>query len=268
MTLQNTQFLPFKPRRFRTIRTISALMLREISTTHGKSAFGYIWAIAEPAAGILLLTLIFSLALKSPPLGTNFPLFYASGLLPFLAYLDMSGKVAQSLRFSRPLLAFPAITVLDPILARTLLNGLTQALVMAIVFSGIIFGFGVDITLNAYRIVSAFFMAMALAIGLGTLNCYLFVRFPFWERIWGIVNRPLFFLSGVFFTFESIPQPYADYLWANPLIHLVGEMRRGIYVTYEGEYISYLYVYGIAGACFGLGLLSLRRYYRTDLHSW
>lgn len=242
-------------------------MLREMSTTHGKSLFGYIWAVTEPAAGILLLTLIFSLALKSPPLGTNFALFYASGLLPFLAYLDVSGKVAQSLRFSRPLLAFRAITVVDPILARTLLNGLTQALVMAIVFTSIIFGFSADITLNAQHIASAICMAISLAMGIGTLNCYLFARFPFWERIWSIVNRPLFFISGVFFVFESIPQPYADYLWANPLIHLVGEMRRGIYATYEGEYISYLYVYGISGVCFGLGLLLLRKHYHTELYS-
>lgn len=260
--MSDSQVIPHKPRPFRTTRTLCALMLREMSTTYGRSAFGYVWAIAEPVAGILLLTLIFSLALRSPSLGTSFPLFYASGLLPFMAYQDVSTKIAQALRFSKPLLAFPAITFLDPIIARLMLNGMTQALVMSLVIGGIILGYGLDVILDYQLIVSGILMSLALATGIGALNCFLFMRFPFWERVWSIVTRPLFFISGIFFLFESIPEPYASILWFNPLIHISGEMRRGIYATYEGNYVSYVYVYGIAGLTLILGLLLLRKHYR------
>ncbi|WP_072794265.1 ABC transporter permease [Cognatishimia maritima] len=253
-------------RSFRTSRTVAALVLREMSTTYGRSAFGYFWAIAEPAAGIILLTLIFSLALRTPSLGTNFPLFYASGLLPFMMYLDVSGKMAQALRFSRPLLAFPAITYADPLLARLILNGLTQCLVMSIVLIGIIVGFDLDVILEFRFIAASIGMALALATGLGTLNCYLFMRFPVWERVWAIVNRPLFFISGIFFLFESIPEPYASVLWFNPLVHVTGEMRRGIYVTYEGAFVSPAYVYGLSAVSLSLGLLLLRRHYKDLVH--
>lgn len=42
---------------------------------------------------------------RTPPLGTNFAIFYATGVVPFMTYLDMSGKVANSIRYSKPLLA-------------------------------------------------------------------------------------------------------------------------------------------------------------------
>lgn len=260
--MQNSQIIPEKPRSFRTSRTVSALILREMSTTYGRSAFGYLWAIAEPAAGIILLTMIFSLALRTPSLGTSFALFYASGLLPFMMYLDVNAKMSQALRFSRPLLAFPAITYVDPLLARLILNGLTQCLVMSIVLTTIIIGFNLDVILDYSSIASSISMALALATGLGTLNCYLFMRFAFWERVWAIVNRPLFFVSGVFFLFESIPEPYASILWFNPLIHVAGEMRRGMYATYEGAYVSYVYVYGVSAIALIAGLLLLQRHYR------
>ena len=53
-------------RRSSTPRTLVALVMREMSTTYGRSALGYLWAILEPVAGIMLLTAIFSLAFRAP----------------------------------------------------------------------------------------------------------------------------------------------------------------------------------------------------------
>ncbi|MCX7288621.1 MAG: hypothetical protein NTW20_13985 [Rhodobacterales bacterium] len=70
-------------RGFRTSRSVVALMLREMSTTYGRSPGGYLWVILEPVGGIALLSLVltFGLRVKSPGLGINFPLFYATGVL-------------------------------------------------------------------------------------------------------------------------------------------------------------------------------------------
>ena len=69
---------------------------------------------------IALLTAVFQGAMGNtrPLIGTNFPLFYASGYLVFQMYHDIANKVATSLRFSRPLLAYPAVTFVDALLAR------------------------------------------------------------------------------------------------------------------------------------------------------
>ena len=77
------------PPRFRPFRTIAALMLREMSTTYGQSAGGYIWAILKPVGMIVILSLVFSLMVRKPYLGTNFMLFYATGYLPYSFFIPL-----------------------------------------------------------------------------------------------------------------------------------------------------------------------------------
>ncbi|MCP5036045.1 MAG: ABC transporter permease [Rhodobacteraceae bacterium] len=253
--------MALNPRRTRATRTIAALMLREMSTTYGRSAMGYLWAVLEPVAGIILLTFVFSLALRAPSLGTSFPLFYASGMLPFMAYMDLNAKLAKSLQFSRQLLFYPGVTFIDALLARLLLNTITQAMVSALVLTSILFAYDLDVILDPAAIALAYSMMLALAVGVGTLNCFLLSSFPFWERAWAILNRPMFIISCIFFLFESVPQPWRDYLWWNPLVHIVGQTRVGIYATYDGAYVSPLYVFLLSMSLTATGLLLLRRYY-------
>ncbi len=249
-------------RPFASLRTIMALVLREMVTTYGRSPGGYVWAVLEPVAGIALLSVIFSAGFRSPALGTSFPLFYATGMLPFLMYTDVSGKVALSILFSKPLLAYPAVTYLDAILARFLVNLLTQLLVAYIVLFGIMIIFDTQIVPDYPTIVLAFALATILALGIGTLNCYLFIRFPVWQRAWSILMRPMFIISGIFFLFETIPEVYRDILWYNPLVHIIGMMRRGFYANYDGTYISVTYVVGLSMMCMMIGLLLLHRSHR------
>jgi capsular polysaccharide transport system permease protein len=249
-----------RPRKFRTGRTIVALVLREMSTTYGRSALGYFWALIEPAAGILLLSVVFAAMASRPPIGASFPLFYASGLLPFMMYLNVSNKISAALRFSQPLLFYPGVTYLDAILARLVLNGLSEAMVLFLVLTGIILGERLDVILDMPAILLAVGMTLSLALGIGTLNCFLLSMFPVWERTWAILNRPLFIVSCIVFPLGSVPQPYQDWLWYNPLTHLVGQLRIGIYPTYDGAYVSPLYVFAISGLSLLLGLVMLGRY--------
>ncbi|WP_439141822.1 ABC transporter permease [Planktotalea sp.] len=224
-------------------RTIIALVLREMSTSYGRSPGGYIWAVAEPVAGIALLTFIFSLGFQAPPLGTSFALFYASGLVPFLIYSDVSGKIAQSINFSLPLLGYPRVTLIDAVLARTILSIVTQTLVCSLVFGGLFLFIGTQSRLDIAHLIQAGLMAFALGFGVGVMNCFLITMFPVWQRIWSIVNRPMFLLSCIVFVFGAIPLPYRDWLWYNPVVHIVGLTRQGLYFSYGGEYVSTLYVY-------------------------
>jgi capsular polysaccharide transport system permease protein len=258
---------PRRPPRLTSLRTIVALMLREMGTTYGRSPGGYAWAVLEPVAAIALLSLVFSLAFRHPPIGQNFPLFYATGMVPFLMFNDLSNKVATALLFSRQLLAYPRVTYIDAILARFLLNALTHLMVAYIVFSGILLIYDPRVILDLPAIADGFVMAGALAIGVGTMNCYLYTRFPVWQRAWAIVTRPLMIVSCVIFIFDSIPQPYRGWLWWNPLVHVVGQTRSGFYPSYDAPYVSGLYVFAFAGIFFLAGLVLLHRSYRLLLQN-
>lgn len=249
-------------RRFPGARTVFALMLREMATTYGRSPGGYIWAVLEPAAGIVLLTLIFSLAFRSPPLGVNFPIFYASGLVPFSLFLAVSSKMAMTLVFSKPLLTYPTVTFVDALTARFLVNMITQLMVAYVIFTAILLTFDTRTILDLPKILLSLTMAGLFASAVGIINCFLFFRFPVYKQVWSIINRPLFIISCIFFTFESVPQPYRDYLWYNPFVHIIGISRSGFYASYRAEYVSMAYVFGISLVLMFLGLMLLRRYYR------
>ena len=80
---------------------IAALVLRGMGARNGRSAGGYLWAILEPLGGTLLLAFAFSLMLRSPPLGTSFILFYATGTIPFRLYSAMANQVSGAINANR-----------------------------------------------------------------------------------------------------------------------------------------------------------------------
>ena len=246
--------------RFRRFRVLTALVLREMGTKFGRSSGGYFWALAEPLGGIVLLAIAFSLALRSPPLGTSFMLFYATGMIPFSLFRTMSGGVAGAIKTNRGLLAYPVVTALDAVLAKFVLNFMTITLVSVILFTGIILGFGLHVNLDLGAVALAVAMAGVLGLGIGTLNCVLFGFYPTWKNVWTILNRPLFILSGIFFTFEMVPKAFQAVLWWNPIVHIIGVMRSGFYGTYEAAYVSLPYVLGIGLGTFVLGAWLMRRH--------
>ena len=258
LTLAHSATVPTTPRRFGSARSVFALMLREMVTTYGRSPGGYIWAVLEPVAAIALLSFAFSLAFRSPTLGISFPLFYATGYLPFMLFQDVSLKTATAIRFSRPLLNFGALTLIDVIAARFLLNLFTHLFVAILVFSGLFLLFETRASLSFPIVAGAFGLAALMAAGVGLINAYLFLAFPAWERLWQVASRPLFIMSGVFFIFEDLPQEIKGFLWFNPLFHITGEMRRGFYPTYTADYVSAVFVAGVGLGlgCFGLLLLT------------
>lgn len=247
------------------LRIIVALMLREMATTYGKSAGGYIWAVLEPVLGVALLSAIFSMALQSPGLGSNFPLFYATGFLPFAMFNDLTHKVAASIRFSRPFLAYPSVTFIDAMIARVLLNALTHIAVICIVLTAIFVIYQLPFVVDLTSVFESLLLVALLAVGVGTLNCYLMTAFPIWERVWNILTRPLFLMSGIFFLYDMMPTQAQTFLWYNPLIHCVGLMRQGLYPTYDGSYISPGLVIGMSVVLLFLGLMLLERNNRSLL---
>lgn len=228
------------------LRVIAALILREMAANYGRSWGGYVWAIAEPAAGILLLSVIFSLALAQPPLGTSFALFYATGVIPYYLFNAVTTAVGTSVNANRGLLTYPVVSALDTVIARTLLEVVTFAAVAAILLPLIIVFDRAVVQVDLLAMVVAMTLATLLGLGMGLLNAVVFAYWPTWKNIWGVLRRPLFIASGIMFVFSAVPQPFQDWLWWNPLIHIVGEMRLGFYATYDGNYISWFYVLLIA----------------------
>ena len=262
--MQATSESRFVPRSF---RVIFALIMREMATTYGKSYFGYLWAVLDPIGGILVLSVAFSLAFAAPALGESFPLFYATGYMPFVAYNTMQQKVNGAIRENRQLLFYPRVTYTDAMLARFILTLITQLLVALIVYVGIIMIFDIHINVDIMPVLVAILGAGVLGFGVGALNSVIVHLAPGWRHMWGILTRPLFLISCIFYLFDSLPAWAQAILWYNPLIHLVGLTRVGFYPVYDGDYLQVAYPYGIGLITFLVGLIMLKRYAKAMVNS-
>jgi len=252
-------------RSYPAIRTIAALVLREMSTRFGRQPGGYAWAILQPLGMIILLAIGFSLLARSPALGTSFILFKATGLMVFQLFRAPTRTVGGSLSYSRALLSYPGVTWIDAVIARFLLNSMVIIIVTVIILTGIIVYEGQSLILNWPMILASLGLTSMLAFGFGVFNAFMSERFDLYDSIWSMLTAPLMLASGIIFLYDDMPQIAQEILWYNPLVHTVGMMRAGFYSIYNPQYISLTLVLLCALIPMVFGLIMLRRHHRELL---
>jgi capsular polysaccharide transport system permease protein len=234
----------------RWLRVVGALVLRESMSRFGRSWGGYGWALAEPVGGIVVLTLAVSLVASAPPLGTSFPFFYATGLVAYLAFHGIAGAGPTALQANRLLFAYPAVSPLDVVLARTLLEAMTHATVAALILPALCAGLSLHLPFEPLPALRGFALAVALGLGTGAANAVISAYWPPWRAVWNVATRPLFLASGVLFTPGTLPPDVVDILWYNPVLHVVTDFRGAFYGPDEADWASPAYVMTLAATLF------------------
>jgi len=70
--------------------------------------------VLEPVLHITLLSVIFALVMHgSPPIGTEFFIFYFTGLVPYHVFVHASGAMGFGIIGNAPLLQLPLVTTFD-----------------------------------------------------------------------------------------------------------------------------------------------------------
>lgn len=235
-------------------RVVAALLVREIASRFGNKPGGYVWALLEPAAYIGFLCMIFMSIAHKPALGTNFPLFFATGYLAYQFYQASVVFVSSAVRVNHALLSYPNVAPIDTVVARYLLQFGTTSFIAIVVLSLIFSMMGRPPEVRWAYVFEAAFAGSLLALGVAFFNNAAFARFPAYEQVFGIVSRPLFLMSGVFFLPDSMPHPYRDLLLYNPLAHIIMLFRKGFYPEYRAIGMDMGYIYTIASVFLFVGL--------------
>jgi capsular polysaccharide transport system permease protein len=85
-------------------------------------------------------------------------------------------------------------------------------------------------------------LAAGLGASLGLLLCAANVYNNVVERLLGpLLTRPLFWVSGVFFSVESLPTSAREVLAYNPLLHVIDLIRDGVFPGYEARHVNAWY---------------------------
>lgn len=239
------------------LRVMRALFRREVLTRFGRTPGGYLWAVLEPIAFVLVLTAVFSLIAHLPPLGPSFVLFFATGYIGFTFYRATADYASSAVAFNKALLNYADVTPFDTILTRTILQYLTDYAVMILLFSGIYTFLNLPVNLDIPLIFLATLGATIMGFGMAAINSVLFIRYPLYQRFFAIANRPLFLISGVFFLPEAMPDVVQSLLFFNPIAHYICLFRMGFYPEYESTFLSFSFLWftTLSIAFIGLAIL-------------
>jgi capsular polysaccharide transport system permease protein len=248
-------------------RVVAALLIREMSSRFGRNPGGYLWALLDPISHIAFMSIIFMAISRTPALGTSFPLFFATGYIAFQFYQSLAGYLASAISGNRALLSYPAVAPIDTVFSRYLLQLITTALVGICVLGALLVYAKHPASLHFPHLLSSVLKASWIALGIGMANIVLFARFPLYEKLFGVVMRPLFLVSGIFYLPEALPPVARDLVLLNPLSHIVMEFRMGFYpqyraLGYDAEYVAWFacicLMTGMSLFTFGRGVIRAR----------
>lgn len=240
-------------------RVLTAMMLRETKTRFGRSKFGYLWALVEPAAYVAIFVVVRNVSQEHIPFGQDLALFIVSGMLTFRMFSAITTRGLSAITANKALLAYPPVKPLDVIAARLLLEVLTMYVIWLIFLSILSLTAENKIIIDYARFVEAMAGVTFLCVGIGTFNGAICVILPSWERVWSILRLPLLVISGIFYVPVQMPPFMQSIIWWNPVLHCVEWIRTATYMTYE-PMLSIPYVLTIGSVTLCLGLILERAY--------
>ena len=245
------------------VQVIWALLIRETRTRFGTNRLGYLWAFVEPLVTITIFFAAYFLT-GTTSMGQMglFP-YLATGIIPYFFFSSVSGRISVAITSNTNLLYYPHVTTVDVIISRYLLELATYLVIFAAFLGG--YGLATDeLTMDSMlATLSGIVLAGVLGMGWGTLECAARTISDSAEMFFGFLGRPLFWVSGLFFTANDLTSDIRDVLLYNPLLHVTEIVRDGWFNQYTAFYVDLSYVLkwclGMLVVGFSLERLTRRR---------
>jgi capsular polysaccharide transport system permease protein len=228
------------------------LMLRNIGLRFQRSRLAVLLAILEPLGIIGLLSFAHSLLTRSPPFGSSFVLFYASGVLPYYLFFHTSLRMRAVALTNR----LPRTTVFAVFLSHVLDEFFLKLIVMIMLFGALWFyGMSEAAPANPLRCLAAMAIFSILGIGFGLFYSVIAAFVVAWGYVYGLVARGLIMFSGVLHVLDWMPKDMRDIAVYLPFSHAVTLFRDGMYGNYPTQNLDVTYALLCGVGAIALGLL-------------
>lgn len=221
---------------------VIALFLREVQTRFGTKKLGYLWAILDPFTQIIMFSFIKSGLNDRGMPGIDYPVFLASGLLAYNFFRAVMSGSMQAFDANRALFAYKQVKPFDTLVSRFFVEFLIVA-VAILVFIGFGLYFELDISVKNFNMVIVAFLWLGVfAFGIGILFSVIGTFYETFTKTIQFISLPLFFLSGLMYTLESLPQMARDILVYNPIIHFIEMIHGNYFLVLDTSYVDYEYM--------------------------
>ena len=219
---------------------IFSLFVREIRIGFNDK-FGIGWAVLSPLLFIFLLSFIRGRLDGGETHGMPTFIFMAYGMLFVQIFLQTFASASGAIKKNAALFAFRQVQPLSAVIAAGLFELLVKifvliGLVTVIYFIGIAFEVA-----DPLRIIINVFSLWLFSLSAGLIFGVFIMYVPEVQKLQALLTRPLFFISGVFFSLQDIPKEFWPYLNWNPILHAIELSRYGAYPGYGDAGVSTSY---------------------------
>jgi ABC-type polysaccharide/polyol phosphate export permease len=238
------------------------LFRRELRVKYKGSVLGIAWSLVLPLALVGVYTLVFSTLLRTTGVD-HYPLFVVSGLVTWVffsttvqsscASLLGQANLLKQVRFPRQLLPLSVVAT----------NLVTFGVMLAIVLP-LNLAIIPETRETFWAVFPLAIVLVAFVSGLSVVLACINVLFRDIEHLVATILLPLFFLTPVFYTFESISavsehETLIDVLqYANPVTPILTAIRDPLFFGQMPSWIDVVYSVAAAAISLGLGALVFR----------
>jgi len=242
---------------------LAALVLRELRARVGGQWIGAIWTLFEPLAHVMLLVTLMGLVIGADLPGIEYPVFLATGLVPFFLFQNTATRLMDGIESNRGLFSYRQVKPIDPLLSR----GLVEVLMNSVVYLftlGILAWLGYQVVpVKPLEMLAVQSLVAALAMGVGLLFAVLGHERPRTKTLLRLVFFPLYLATGVIFPIDFLPRAVIEWLLWNPMLHLVELSRHAFMPAYRPvDGVNLMFPMMCTLGYLWLGLLL----YRADRH--
>jgi len=238
---------------------IFGIFIREIGNRFGRYTLGYLWAPLEPFIYVAVLSVIRGAFSGAPLAGLPVPLFFASGVLPFILFRIIPITSLSCVESNLGLFNYQRVKPADVFVARFILENLIIISVSLLIFP-LLYIIGQEFEINSpLRFFGVYALFLMFIAGLGLMFT---VLGPLWveaKKVMPLFFRPLFFISGIFFSLSSIPSSFRYAFTWNPVLHALELLRDSAFVGYDlAPEVSVRYLATAAVLSFAFGICIYR----------
>jgi capsular polysaccharide transport system permease protein len=208
---------------------------------------------------VILVLILGSFAGRSLP-DISFPVFLINGVVLYSLFSAVSSRSLTAIEANVGLFIYRPIRPIDTVVSRAILEFCLHLGVYAVLMVGVAV-LGEAVSIENVPLLLLIFVLMALfSFGLGLVFMVLGETFTEAEKVVPLLIKPLFFISGVFFSLQMVPKEYVPYLIWNPIFHAIELARHAVFPTYHIHDMSlgYLLVCTLCALTFGLAFYRRR----------
>lgn len=220
---------------------IFAIFVRELQSKFNDK-FGVSWAIIQPVSFIFILSFIRGMMDGGETHTMPTFVFMVYGIVCLQFFVTTLKSCSKALQKNKPLFAFRQVMPISSFIAVALLEYIVK-IVVILVLVLITWLLRIESQLAdpitvIYNFTAIWLMAMSLGILFAISSAFL----PEITKFQDMAQRPLLFVSAVFFSLQDVPKDFWVYLDWNPLLHAIELSRGAAYPSFGAVGVSETYL--------------------------